>query len=174
MTTTVEKTIDIAAPISAVYNQWTQFESFPQFMDGVKDLKQVDATHTHWVMSINGIKREFDAETTEQRQDELISWKSTDGPDHAGRVTFERIGENETRVNLSMDWAPEGALEKVGSALNVDDREAKRDLDNFKELMESNGFKETSRVEGDSENAVHHEREPATPASPLAATTSTI
>lgn len=165
-TQTIEKTIEVAAPIDAVYKQWTQFESFPQFMTGVKEITQTDATHTHWVMSINGIKREFDAEIIDQEANSKVAWKSIDGPDHGGIVTFDRIDENSTQVNLQMDWEPEGATEKIGSALGVDSREATRDLDNFKELMESNGFTASDNAwQGSSDSApIAHEREPATAA----------
>jgi uncharacterized membrane protein len=137
---TVKSDIDVNVPISVAYNQWTQFESFPQFMGGIDSITQVDDTHTHWKVSIAGIKREFDAEITEQQPDERVAWNSIGGEDHAGVVTFHRIADDQTRVSVQLDWKPEGLVEKVGALLQVDDIQIDRDLHRFKELIESNGF----------------------------------
>ena len=137
---TVKSDIDVNVPISVAYNQWTQFESFPQFMGGIDSITQVDDTHTHWNVSIAGIKREFDAEITEQKPDERVAWKSIGGETHAGVVTFHRIADDQTRVSVQLDWKPEGIVEKVGALLQVDDIQIDRDLHRFKELIESNGF----------------------------------
>jgi len=137
---TVEKSIDVDAPITSVYNQWTQFESFPQFMGGIDKITQTSDTHTHWEVSIGGVKREFDAEITEQHPDERIAWNSTGGPNHAGVVTFHRLGDAQTRITLQMDWQPEGLVEKAGALLQIDDAQINSDLKKFKELIESNGF----------------------------------
>jgi uncharacterized membrane protein len=137
---TVNSTIDIDAPISTVYNQWTQFESFPQFMSGVDRVTQVTDTSTHWEVSIAGVDREFDAEIVEQKPDERIAWNSTSNEDHAGVVTFHRLDADRTRVSLQLDWQPQGAVETIGSLLQVDDIQIDRDLHRFKELVEENGF----------------------------------
>jgi len=137
---TVKSDIDVNVPISVAYNQWTQFESFPQFMGGIDSITQVDDTHTHWNVSIAGIKREFDAEITEQQPDERVAWNSVGGEDHAGVVTFHRIADDQTRVSVQLEWKPEGLIEKVGALLQVDDIQIDRDLHRFKELIESNGF----------------------------------
>ena len=111
---TVEKSIDVDVPVSTAYNQWTQFESFPQFMEGVDRIDQTSDRMTHWVTSIGGVTREFDAQITEQHPDERIAWTSVDGPKNAGVVTFHRLDENKTRVMLQMDYLPEGVVENVG------------------------------------------------------------
>ena len=147
---TVKSDIDVNVPISVAYNQWTQFESFPQFMGGIDSITQVDDTHTHWNVSIAGIKREFDAEITEQKPDERVAWKSIGGETHAGVVTFHRIADDQTRVSVQLDWKPEGIVEKVGALLQVDDIQIDRDLHRFKELIESNGF-ETGAWRGTAE-----------------------
>lgn len=149
---TVTATIDINAPISTVYNQWTQFESFPQFMSGVDEVRQVSDTLTHWEVSIAGVDREFDAEIVEQHPDERIAWNSVGGENHAGVVTFHRIDDDRTRVVLQLDWEPQGVVEKVGALLQVDDIQIDRDLNRFKELMEENGF-ETGAWRGDVDRA---------------------
>ena len=149
---TVTATIDINAPISTVYNQWTQFESFPQFMSGVDEVRQVSDTLTHWEVSIAGVDREFDAEIVEQHPDERIAWNSVGGENHAGVVTFHRIDDDRTRVALQLDWEPQGVVEKVGALLQVDDIQIDRDLNRFKELMEENGF-ETGAWRGDVDRA---------------------
>ncbi|MCI2959486.1 SRPBCC family protein [Agromyces atrinae] len=137
---TTTSDIQISAPISSVYNQWTQFEDFPAFMSGVESITQIDDTTTHWTVKIAGIEREFDAVITEQNPDERIAWKSTEGEDHAGVVTFHRIDDATTLVRLQLDWTPRGAIEHIGALLQVDDIEIGRDLKKFKELIESNGF----------------------------------
>ena len=135
----VVKSVDVEAPIVAVYDQWTQFESFPQFMGGVDAITQTDDTHTHWVTSIGGVTREFDTEITEQHPEERVAWKSTDGTTHAGVITFHRLGEASTKVTAQIDWQPEGLVEKAGSVLGVDDRQVQSDLDRFKEFIEARG-----------------------------------
>jgi uncharacterized membrane protein len=127
-------------PISTAYNQWTQFESFPQFLSGVDEVVQRTDTLTHWKVSIAGVTREFDAEITEQHPDERIAWKSTGGEVHAGVVTFHRLSDAETRISVQLDWTPQGIVEKAGALLQVDDIQIGRDLKKFKELIESNGF----------------------------------
>ncbi|GHD47605.1 SRPBCC family protein [Mycetocola manganoxydans] len=137
---TVNSDIDVSAPISSVYNQWTQFESFPQFLGGVDEVVQKSDTQTHWKVSIAGVTREFDAEITEQIPDERVAWNSTSGEEHAGVVTFHRLSDSETRISLRMDWTPQGVVESAGALLQVDDMQIKKDLKKFKELIESNGF----------------------------------
>jgi uncharacterized membrane protein len=137
---TVKSDIDVSVPISTAYNQWTQFETFPQFLSGVDEVVQRTDTLTHWKVSIAGVTREFDAEITEQHPDERIAWKSTGGEDHAGVVTFHRLSDAETRISVQLDWTPQGIVEKAGALLQVDDMQIGKDLKKFKELIESNGF----------------------------------
>jgi uncharacterized membrane protein len=136
---TVTESVDVDVPVSTAYNQWTQFESFPQFMGGVDTVVQVDDTHTHWTTSIGGVTREFDAEITEQHPDERVAWKSTDGTTHAGVITFHRLADAKTRVTAQIDWEPEGLVEKAGAAVGVDDRQVKADMKRFKEFIEQAG-----------------------------------
>ena len=144
----VTESIDVSVPVHTAYNQWTQFESFPHFMSGVESITQTDATHTHWKTKIAGVEREFDAEITEQHPDERVAWKSVDGKDHAGVVTFHRLGDNETKVTVQMDWEAESLVEKAGAASGADDRQIKADLKRFKEFIESRGT-ETGAWRGD-------------------------
>lgn len=145
---TVTQSVDVDVPVSAAYNQWTQFESFPQFMGGVDSITQLDDTHTHWKTSIGGVHHEFDTEITEQHPDERVAWKSTDGTSHAGVVTFHRLSDSTSRVTAQIDWHPEGAVEKVGAAVGVDDRQVKADMTRFKEFIEQRGG-ETGAWRGD-------------------------
>src|SRR4051812_44063247 len=135
----VIKTIDVSVPVRTAYNQWTQFESFPNFMGGVESITQTDDTHSHWVTKIGGVTREFDTVITEQHPDERVAWKSTDGTTHAGVVTFHRIEESKSKVTVQIDWQPEGVVEKAGAVVGVDDRQVKSDLKRFKEFIESRG-----------------------------------
>jgi uncharacterized membrane protein len=135
----VQESIDVAVPVTTAYNQWTQFESFPQFMDGVESIRQIDDTHSHWVTKVAGVEREFDTVIAEQHPDERVAWKSTDGTTHAGVVTFHKLNDNETRLMVQIEWQPEGVVEKAGAAVGVDDRRVKADLKRFKEFIESRG-----------------------------------
>jgi uncharacterized membrane protein len=118
-------------------------------MNGVESIRQVDEKHTHWVTKVAGVKREFDAEITEQHPDERIAWKSTGGETkHAGVVTFHRLGDQDTRVTIQLEWDPEGLAEKVGSAVGADDRQVKADAKRFKEFIEDRG-RETGAWRGD-------------------------
>ena len=103
---TVTKSVDVNVPIRAAYDQWTQFEEFPRFMEGVKDVRQLDDTHLHWKAEIAGVTKEWDAEITEQHPDERVAWKSTSGAPNAGVVTFHRLDDDHTRVTLQMDVEP--------------------------------------------------------------------
>ena len=138
--TTVTESVDVNVPIGTAYNQWTQFEDFPKFMDGVESIAQTDPTHTHWVTKVAGQTREFDAAITEQHPEERVAWKSTGGDTkHAGVVTFHRLTDDETRVTIQLDWEPQGVVEKVGSAVGVDSHQVKADAKRFKEFIESRG-----------------------------------
>jgi uncharacterized membrane protein len=136
---TIEQSVEVEAPLAMVYNQWTQFEEFPRFMDGVEAIRQLDDTHLHWVAEFGGSRHEWDAEITEQKPDERVAWRNTDGKDNAGVVTFHRLDDSRTRVMVQMDFVPEGIKEKLGEALGAPDRRVQGDLANFKELIESRG-----------------------------------
>jgi uncharacterized membrane protein len=139
---TVEKSIEVGVPVSTAYNQWTQFESFPRFMDGVDRIDQLSPTRTHWVTSIGGVHREFDAEITEQLPDERVAWTSVDGPKQAGVVTFHRIDADRSRVMLQLDFEPEGLVETAGDKLGVVGRRIDGDLGRFKKFIEARGTEE--------------------------------
>ncbi|MBU2666610.1 SRPBCC family protein [Actinoplanes bogorensis] len=136
---TVTEFVDVAVPVRTAYNQWTQFEEFPRFMEGVQEIRQLDATHTHWKTEIAGVKREFDAEITEQLPDERVAWKSTEGEKQAGVVTFHRLDDTTTRVTVQMDYDPQGFVENAGDKLGIVDRRVKGDLKRFKEFIEERG-----------------------------------
>ena len=136
---TVEKSIDVNVPVTTAYNQWTQFESFPQFMEGVDRIEQTSSTQTHWVTSIGGVTREFDAEITEQHPDERVAWTSIDGPKQAGVVTFHRLDTDKTRVMLQLDFEPEGVVEQAGDKLGFVGRRIEGDLERFKKFIEERG-----------------------------------
>ena len=133
----IETSIEVDVPVSTAYNQWTQFEEFPRFMDGVESVTQVDDTHLRWVASVGGSRHEWMAEISEQRPDERVAWHATDGKANAGVVTFHRLDEGRTKVMVQLDYEPEGLKESLGSALGSDERRVKADLDRFKELVES-------------------------------------
>ena len=136
---TIEQSVEVEAPLSTVYNQWTQFEEFPRFMQGVEEVRQPDDTHLHWVAEFGGSRHEWDAEITEQKPDERVAWRNTDGMDNAGVVTFHRLDDARARVMVQMDFMPEGIKEKLGEALGAPDRRVKGDRERFKKLMESRG-----------------------------------
>jgi uncharacterized membrane protein len=133
-----QKSIVVDRPVTTVYNQWTQFEEFPQFMEGVERVVQLDDRRLHWVAEIAGTRREWDAEIVDQEPDRRIAWRSIDGTPNGGVVTFEPEGDR-TRVNLDLDVEPQGALEKVGDKLGFVSKQAEGDLKRFKKFIESRG-----------------------------------
>jgi uncharacterized membrane protein len=135
----VDKSVEVNCPVRAVYNQWTQFEEFPRFMAGVKEVRQLDDNHVHWHAEIWGKDEEWDAEITEQVPDERISWRSTSGAANAGTVRFEPLGADRTRVRLTMAYEPKGALENVGDALGVFSARVQNTVEDFKKFIEARG-----------------------------------
>lgn len=129
--------ITVDRPVRSVYNQWTQFEEFPKFMDGVEKIVQLDDTHLHWETKVAGVQRDFDAEITEQTPDQRVAWKATSGTTHAGVVTFHRLTDGETRIMLQLDIEPEGLVEKIGDMAGFVQRQVSGDLERFKEYIES-------------------------------------
>jgi len=136
---TVEQSIDIGVPVRVAYDQWTQFESFPQFMDGIEEVRQLDDRHLHWRASIGGHDVEWNAVITEQIPEERVAWRSTDGTPNAGVVTFHRLGDESSRVMVQIEHETEGVMERVGSALGADTRTVKNSLEQFKDLVEKRG-----------------------------------
>lgn len=137
MSTTLNASIDVDVPVRVAYDQWTQFESFPEFLGGVDSVKQIDDSLTHWVVSIGGVKREFDAEIGDQVPDDHVAWRSLGGEVmHRGHVEFTPKGPDATKVDLEIEWEPEGFVESAGAALQLDDMQVKSDLKRFKEFVE--------------------------------------
>jgi uncharacterized membrane protein len=137
MMSVIEKSIEIEVPVKTAYNQWTQFEEFPKFMEGVREVKQLDDTHLHWKADIGGKEKEWDAEITEQIPDERIAWRSRSGAMNAGVVTFHRLSDSMSKVMLQMEYDPEGVLENVGDAVGVVSQRVLGDLERFKRYIES-------------------------------------
>ncbi|WP_433431560.1 SRPBCC family protein [Nonomuraea sp. CA-141351] len=167
---TIEHSVDVEVPVRVAYNQWTQFESFPEFMEGVESVKQVSDTRTAWVAEIAGIKREFEAEITEQHPDERVAWRSADRPHHAGVVTFHRLDDSTTRVTLQMEYDPEGFVETAGDWLQLVRLRVVNDLERFKYFIESRGS-ETGGWRGDvpgphQRGSTYDDSKPAPPGPP--------
>lgn len=136
---TIEKSIDVNVPLQTAYNQWTQFEEFPRFMEGIEEVRQLDDKHLRWRAEIAGKLKEWDSEILEQIPDQRIAWRSTSGAENAGTVTFSPLAENKTRVTVEMVYDPEGFVENVGDVLGIADRRVSGDLERFKEYIESRG-----------------------------------
>ena len=134
-----EKSVDVAVPVRVAYDQWTQFETFPFFMSGVDQITQQTPTSTHWVTSMGGVRREFDATITEQRPDERVAWRAENGPAQAGVVTFHRISEDTTRVHLQLELEPQGIAERAGAVTGVIGHSLQGDLERFKDFVEARG-----------------------------------
>jgi hemerythrin superfamily protein/carbon monoxide dehydrogenase subunit G len=139
VTTKVEKSIQVDVPVRAAYNQWTQFEEFPQFMGGVSQVSQISDTMLHWVAQIAGVRREWDAAILQQVPDERVAWAATEGATNAGAVSFAAVGPTATLVTLELEYEPEGVVEKAGDALNLVQRQVESDLERFKSYIESRG-----------------------------------
>jgi ribosome-associated toxin RatA of RatAB toxin-antitoxin module len=133
---TVQESITVDVPVRQAYNQWTQFEDFPNFMSGVDAVRQLDDTTVHFETSIAGVKREYDAQITVQEPDQRVTWESLNEPRNAGTVWFESLGANETKVNVELTWEPESAMEKLGAATGLDSRQVASDLRKFKKFIE--------------------------------------
>src|SRR3954454_12005025 len=140
MTTKVEKSIQVDVPLSTAYNQWTQFEEFPHFMGGVKEVRQLDDRRLHWVAEIAGVRRERGGCVLEQVPDQKVAWAATAGATNAGAVRFEPAGPSSTLVYLSLEYEPEGVVEQVGDKLGIVERQVKSDLAKFKALIEDEGY----------------------------------
>ncbi len=136
---TVEESIEVDVDVTTAYNQWTQFEEFPRFMEGVEEIRQLDDKRLVWRAKIAGKTEEWNAEIDEQTPDERVAWHATTGAKNAGVVTFHYLEPNKTRVMLQLDYEPEGLVENVGSALGVVERRVAGDLERFKEFIESRG-----------------------------------
>jgi uncharacterized membrane protein len=146
---TIEQSVDVHVPVRTAYNQWTQFEAFPRFMEGVKEVRQLDDKRLHWVAEIGGQTREWEAQIPEQIPDERIAWTSTGGEVmHAGVVTFHRLDDDKTRVMLQLGFEPKNFGEKTADALGIVKRRVKGDMERFKEFIESRG-RETGAWRGE-------------------------
>jgi uncharacterized membrane protein len=136
---TIKESIEVNVPVSTAYNQWTQFEEFPKFMDAVESVEQIDETHLRWVAEANGERREWQAEILEQEPDRKVAWRATDENGPNGVVTFEQLGGDKTLVVVEMSYEPEGLKEQLGAKIGLDSREVKKDLESFKQLIETLG-----------------------------------
>ncbi len=141
---TMTESVDVKVPVSTAYNQWTQFESFPHFMEGVEKVEQLDDKRTLWTTKIGGQTRQFHATITEQHPDERVAWASENGPQHAGVVTFHRLNDTESRVTAQMDIDPEGFAETAADKLGLIERRVKADMERFKTFIEKRGVEEGS------------------------------
>ena len=146
----IVESVDVAVPVRTAYDQWTQFEEFPQFMEGVQEVRQLDDTHLRWAAEIGGKRKEWEAEITEQHPDERVAWTATGGEGNAGVVTFHPLSDAETRVTVQLDWRPKGVTENLGAAMGLDDRQVKKDLERFKDMIEARGV-ETGAWRGEVE-----------------------
>jgi uncharacterized membrane protein len=144
----IERSIEVEVPVRTAYNQWTQFEEFPRFMEGVESVRQLDDKRLHWRADIGGKIKEWDAEITEQRPDERIAWTSRGGAQNAGVVTFHRLADNRSKVMLQLEYDPEGVVENLGDAAGVVSTRIKGNLERFKEFIESRG-RETGAWRGE-------------------------
>jgi uncharacterized membrane protein len=151
--TVIEQPIDVAVPVRVAYDQWTQFEEFPTFMEGVEEVRQIDDTHLHWSASVAGRRREWDARIIEQIPDSRIAWESVAGTPNGGVVAFHPIAENRTKIVVAMDHQPEGISDVVGTVLGLPQRRVRRDLERFRDLVEQRGAA-TGAWRGEVHNAV--------------------
>jgi uncharacterized membrane protein len=135
----IMEAVDVHVPVRTAYDQWTQFETFPSFMEGVKSVRQLDDTTLEWVADVAGREKRWKAKITEQEPDQRIAWTSTQGAHNAGVVTFHRIDDGTSRVTLQLDVDPEGPVENVGDALGLVTRQVKGDMERFKEFIEARG-----------------------------------
>ena len=142
----IEESVEVGVPLGTAYAQWTRFTEFPRFMSGVQRIDQLTDTLTHWVTSVDGVHREFDAEITEQVPDDRIAWRSVNGPEQHGVVTFHRVDADRTKVMLQLDYAPHGVVDVVGDLLGFVSHQVLRDLDEFKRFIEVDSVASADRA----------------------------
>src|SRR5918997_1969677 len=135
----VNASIEVDVPVSTAYNQWTQFEEFPQFMDNVESVRQLDDGHLQWTVDNRGEREEWTAEISMQEPDQVIAWRSIAGKGNSGEVRFEPLGESRTKVDVKMNWEPEGMTETLGAKIGIDNSMVEEDLGRFKQLVENRG-----------------------------------
>jgi uncharacterized membrane protein len=135
----VKESVEVNVPVSTAYNQWTQFEEFPSFMENVESVTQLDDTHLRWIAEVGGKRQEWNAEITQQVPDEIIAWRSTEGQENAGSVRFESLGADRTKIDVTLTWEPEGIVEAAADRIGISERALSVDLGRFKELVESRG-----------------------------------
>jgi uncharacterized membrane protein len=135
----VKESTEVNVPVSTAYNQWTQFEEFPSFMENVESVTQLDDTHLRWVAEIGGKREEWKAEITHQEPDKVIAWRAIEGRENSGRVEFEPLGPDRTRIEVTMTWEPEGFVEAAADKVGASDRAVTVDVERFKELVEARG-----------------------------------
>ena len=135
----IEKSIEVNVPVRTAYDQWTQFEEFPSFMEGVESVHQLDERRLHWRAELSGKMVEWTAEITEQIPDTRIAWRSTSGAPNAGVVSFYRLADDRCRVSLQIDYEPQGVVETIGDWLGVMSRRTEGDLERFKKFIEERG-----------------------------------
>lgn len=149
----IDKSITVRVPVHTAYNQWTQFEEFPRFMEGIREVRQLDDEHVHWVAEIAGKRKEWDAEITEQIPDQRVAWRSIGGVPNAGAVEFRPVDGDQTEVRVRMSYEPEGAIESIGDFFMAADMRVQGDLERFKEFIEAHG-KETGAWRGEVQGGV--------------------
>jgi uncharacterized membrane protein len=135
----IKESIDVNIPVSTAYDQWTQFEQFPKFMEGVESVTQIDDTHLRWAANVGGARREWEAEIVEQVPEQKIVWRATSGNGPNGIVTFEPLGPESTLITVEMSYEPDGLKEQLGAKVGVDSRQVAADLKRFKQLVETLG-----------------------------------
>jgi uncharacterized membrane protein len=135
----VKESVEVSVPVSTAYNQWTQFEEFPNFMEKVESVTQLDDIHLRWIAEIGGRREEWKAEITQQMPDEIIAWRSIEGQENSGAVRFEPLGPDRTRIDVTLTWEPEGLVQAAADKVGVSDRAIQVDLERFKKLVESRG-----------------------------------
>jgi uncharacterized membrane protein len=135
----VKESVEVNVPVSTAYNQWTQFEEFPSFMENVESVTQLDDSHLRWIAEVGGKRQEWKAEITQQVPDEIIAWRSTEGQENAGSVRFESLGADSTKIDVTLTWEPEGIVEAAADRIGISERALSVDLGRFKELVESRG-----------------------------------
>jgi uncharacterized membrane protein len=135
----VKESVEVNVPVSTAYNQWTQFEEFPSFMENVESVTQLDDSHLRWIAEVGGKRQEWNAEITQQVPDEIIAWRSTEGQENAGSVRFESLGADSTKIDVTLTWEPEGIVEAAADRIGISERALSVDLGRFKELVESRG-----------------------------------
>src|SRR2546421_3872263 len=148
----IQRWTDVAVPVEKAYQAWTKFDEFPKFMHRVLNVDRKGQDRVAWQEKIWFSKRQWEGRITERRKNDRIVWRTTSGMNHKGVVSFHKLDDNLTRVMVTMEFEPNGMIEKLASGLRFVKRAVQADLARYKayvEMDDAKGIEYRSRSDQD-------------------------